>query len=123
VTVPWFQQWYAIWPLVLLPFLDAPARGLALVFGFAVLGKPLWVDPSLYWSKRWAPLPSREIGFALGNLSISWLCALYVIREPALRVWAGVRARLPGRAARPAPALVPVTGEEPKDERPADARD
>lgn len=123
VTVPWFQQWYAIWPLVLLPFLDAPARGLALVFGFAVLGKQLWVDPSLYWSKRWAPLPSREIGFALGNLSISWLCALYVIREPALRVWAGVRARLPGRAARPAPALVPVTGEEPKDERPADARD
>lgn len=114
VTVAWFQQWYAIWPLVLLPFLDAPARSLALVFGFSVLGKQLWVDPSLYWSRRWAPLPAREIGFALGNLAVSWLMAAYVVRPALLRALAAARARLPRwRPAATAshPALVPVTGE------------
>jgi hypothetical protein len=115
VTVPWFQQWYAIWPLVFLPFLDAPARGLALVFGFAVLGKQLWVDPSLYWSRRWAPLPAREIGFALGNLAIPWLYALFVIRDPLVRAY--TRLRQWRRAARPLPrgVLVPVTGPEDED--------
>lgn len=117
VTVPWFQQWYAIWPLVLLPFLDAPARSLALVFGFAVLGKQLWVDPALFWSRRWTPLPSREIGFALGNLAISWLYALFLAREPirrAARAATQVLRRLRPRS-RPTPALIPVTG---KDDHP-----
>lgn len=121
VTVPWFQQWYAIWPLILLPFLDSPARSLALVFGFSVLGKQLWVDPSLYWSRRWAPLPAREIGFALGNLSIAWLMAAYVVRPSLKRALAAIRASLPllRLPLNRRPAFIAITG-KPKDAPPCD---
>ena len=83
VTCGWFQQWYAIWPLVLLPFLEPAARKLVLVLGFSVLGKQLWVDPMIYWSPLWSPLPDREIAFALGNLVVVWLYAFYLTN----RIW------------------------------------
>lgn len=81
VTCPWFQQWYAIWPLVLLPFLEPQARNLALIFGFSVLGKQLWVDPWLYWSAVRSPLPAREIAFAVSNLIFGWLFSLHLLHE------------------------------------------
>lgn len=115
VTVPWFQQWYAIWVVILLPFLEPMAKRLVLVFAFAALGKQLWVDPTLYWSAVWSPLPDREIAFALGNLGVPWLYAIYTLHE----VWKKrlAEARNPARAIellalRPQPIAIPVTGEE-----------
>lgn len=112
VTVPWFQQWYAIWPMVLVPFLPPLARNMALVFSFAVLGKQLWVDPMLYWGRTWSPLPSREIAFAIGNLIFAWLYAAYALNQVRLRRFASPRRESRQPAAPMLGRAVPVTGED-----------
>jgi hypothetical protein len=73
----WFQQWYAIWPLGLVPLL--PGRRLAWLgigFGFAVLSKPLIFEPIWLWPN---PLPDRswlELRLGPSVLAVPWLLAL-----------------------------------------------
>jgi hypothetical protein len=77
VTCLWFQQWYAIWPLVfaaLLPPGHAPR--LAVLFSYAAMSKHLIFGPLLFWPR---PRPSRaelELVFGPAVLLLPWLYAL-----------------------------------------------
>jgi hypothetical protein len=77
VTCLWFQQWYAVWPLGLVPLLsDRRLAWLGVAFGFAVLAKPLVFEPLLLWPN---PYPDRswlEVRLGPAVLSVPWLLAL-----------------------------------------------
>lgn len=76
-TCLWFQQWYAIWPLGLVPLLaDRRLAWLGAAFGFAVLAKPLVFEPLLLWPN---PYPDRswlEVRLGPAVLALPWLLAL-----------------------------------------------
>jgi len=80
LACPWFQVWYAIWPLtlaVLFP-LDA-SLGLALLFSLTMLLKPFVIRPLFFWQ---GPAPSRlwrESHLMLGILGLPWLYSLWIL--------------------------------------------
>ena len=45
VTCLWFQQWYILWLLCLVPLLSEQSRRLALLFGFWIVSKQLIFSP------------------------------------------------------------------------------
>jgi alpha-1,6-mannosyltransferase len=89
LTCFWFQQWYAVWPLGLVPLLPAGQLAwLGVAFGFAVLSKPLVFEPLWLWPH---PFPDRswlELRLGPAVLAVPWLLSLVV-------VWMGWRARSP----------------------------
>ena len=89
-TCLWFQQWYAIWPLGLVPLLPAGQLAcLGVSFGFAVLAKPLIVEPLWMWQR---PSPSRiwlQLRLGPAVLALPWLLALVAL-------WMGRRTRSHG---------------------------
>jgi hypothetical protein len=86
-TCLWFQQWYAVWPLGLVPLLPAGNLiWLGLSYGFAVLLKPLVFEPLWLWPH---PSPDRswlELRLGPAVLALPLLLALAA-------VWAGRRTR------------------------------
>jgi hypothetical protein len=91
VTCLWFQQWYAVWPLGLVPLLPAGHLAwLGVSFSFAVLAKPLIFEPLWLWPH---PQPDRswlELRLGPAVLALPWLLALGAL-------WRGWQARSPGR--------------------------
>jgi hypothetical protein len=74
LTCLWFQQWYVIWPLGLVPLLPSGYLAAAGVFfGFAVLSKPLVFEPLWLWPN---PQPDRawlEVRLGPAVLALPWL--------------------------------------------------
>jgi hypothetical protein len=91
LTCLWFQQWYAVWPLGLVPLLPAGHFAwLGVSFGFAVLSKPLIFEPLWLWPH---PSPDRswlELRLGPAVLALPWLLALGAL-------WMGWRSRSPWR--------------------------
>ncbi len=91
LTCLWFQQWYAVWPLGLVPLLPAGHLAwLGLSFGFAVLSKPLIFEPIWLWPH---PAPDRswlELRLGPSVLALPWLLTLAAL-------WHGWRARAASR--------------------------
>jgi hypothetical protein len=82
VTCLWFQQWYALWPLGLVPLLPAHRAWLGVSLGFAVLAKPLIFEPLWMWPR---PKPSRvwqQLRLGPAVLALPWLLA-------AVALWRG----------------------------------
>jgi hypothetical protein len=89
VTCLWFQQWYAIWPLVIAALLPpGHAPRLAVLFSYAVMSKHLIFGPLLFWAR---PRPSRaelELVFGPAVLLLPWLyalLALWLVRQAKSR--------------------------------------
>jgi hypothetical protein len=88
-TCLWFQQWYSVWPLGLIPLLPTGHLvWLGVSFGFAVLSKPLVLEPLWLWTH---PSPDRswlELRLGPAVLALPWLLTL-------VAVWVGWRTRPP----------------------------
>jgi hypothetical protein len=80
VTCLWFQQWYAIWPLALVPLLPAGyVAGAGVLFGFAVLAKPLLFEPLWLWPN---PQPDRawlELRLGPAVMAVPWLATVAAV--------------------------------------------
>ncbi|NJN95901.1 MAG: hypothetical protein HC875_18235 [Anaerolineales bacterium] len=80
VTCLWFQQWYAIWPLVIAALLPpGHAPRLAVLFGFAAMSKHLIFGPLLFWVRPRPPRAELELIFGPAVLLLPWLYALLVL--------------------------------------------
>jgi len=92
VTILWFQQWYTLWLVGLLPLVSAPGqRLLGLLFPFLALSKQLVAGPLLFWPRPTLSQPGLETRFTLGVLGIPWLVALFsVFQEKARMVLAKI---------------------------------
>jgi hypothetical protein len=83
VTILWFQQWYTLWLLGLVPLLQSTqSRNLGILFGFSALSKQLSIGPYLFYPDYRFPQPWFEILFTLGVLGIVWIYALYTLWKP-----------------------------------------
>jgi hypothetical protein len=88
-TCLWFQQWYAIWPLGLVALLPAQHLvWLGVLFGFAVLGKPLIFEPIWLWPHSPPDRSWLELRLGPSVLAIPWLLTLCA-------TWIGVRKASP----------------------------
>jgi hypothetical protein len=80
LTCLWFQQWYAVWPLGLIPLLEAGHFvWLGVTFSFAVLAKPLIFEPLWLWPH---PSPDRswlELRLGPAVLALPWFLALVAL--------------------------------------------
>jgi hypothetical protein len=89
---PWFQSWYALWPLGIAALLPpGHAARLGALFGYAVLSKPLIFGPLWLWIR---PLPSRmwrELRLGPAVLALPWFYALAVMWRRRWRRWARYR--------------------------------
>jgi hypothetical protein len=86
-TCLWFQQWYVVWVLGLVPLLPGGyIAWSAVFFGFAVLSKPLLFEPLWLWTN---PYPDRqwlELRLGPAVLALPWLVTL-------VAAWLSWRAR------------------------------
>jgi hypothetical protein len=90
VTCLWFQGWYSLWLLALIPLVGSGWRiRLALVFGAAAILKQFVVAPALFLPQPKLSQPQLEIYFTLGVMGLPWL---YCLGE-----W--IAKQLPGRLA------------------------
>ena len=87
VSCLWFQQWYGVWLIGLVPLLPERSRRTALIFGFWVLSKQLIFGPLI------VPVMSRqpetavwlEPLLAFTVLGVPWLYTLLGLRLPRQR--------------------------------------
>lgn len=80
LTCPWFQSWYAIWPLALAALLPPGHQArLGALFGFAVLSKPLVFAPMFLWIRPLPPKTWRELRLGPLVLMIPWLYAAFIV--------------------------------------------
>lgn len=87
LTCPWFQSWYAIWPLALAALLPpGHLARLGALFGFVALSKSLIFAPMFLWIRPLPPKMWRELRLGPTVLVIPWLYALYI-------VWRNLQAR------------------------------
>ncbi|MGD8627423.1 MAG: hypothetical protein PVJ34_23015 [Anaerolineae bacterium] len=88
LTCLWFQQWYMVWPLGLVPLLPTGLAWWGISVGFAVLAKPLIFEPVWLWTH---PSPDRswlEVRLGPSVLAVPWLLTLVAL-------WAGRRRSKP----------------------------
>jgi hypothetical protein len=78
-TCLWFQQWYAIWPLGLVPLLPTGHAWLGVSFGFAVLAKPLVFEPLWLWPYSTPDRGWLELRLGPAVLAVPWLLTLAVL--------------------------------------------
>jgi hypothetical protein len=79
-TCLWFQQWYMVWPLGLVPLLPTGLAWWGISVGFAVLLKPLIFEPIWLWTH---PSPDRswlELRLGPSVLALPWLLTLAALR-------------------------------------------
>ncbi len=80
VTCLWFQQWYAIWPLVIAALLPpGHAPRLAVLFSFAAMSKHLIFGPLLFWVRPRPPRAELELIFGPAVLLLPWLYTLLAL--------------------------------------------
>lgn len=80
VACLWFQQWYVLWLVGLIPFLrSVHARSLAIFFSFAVISKQFIYGPTLLLPHPQHPQPWLEIRFTLGVMAPTWIFALILL--------------------------------------------
>jgi hypothetical protein len=80
VACPWFQSWYAIWPLALAALLPpGHLARLGALFGFAVLSKPLLFGPMFLWIRPLPPKIWRELRLGPAVMLVPWLYGLYIV--------------------------------------------
>lgn len=79
-TCLWFQQWYLVWPLGMIPLLPTGHLvWLGVSFGFVVLSKPLIFEPLWLWPH---PNPDRswlELRLGPAVLALPWLLTLVTV--------------------------------------------
>ncbi len=99
-TCPWFQSWYAVWPLALAALLPpGHLARLGTLFGFAVLSKPLVFGPLFLWIRPLPPKMWRELWLGPTVLMIPWVYALFIVwrnlrtRHETIRPWLTTRRR------------------------------
>jgi hypothetical protein len=82
VVCLWFQQWYSLWLISLVPLLPKRARKMALFFGFWVLSKQLIFAPVLihYILHRPEWVVGLEALLTLSVLGPTWIYALRTIK-------------------------------------------
>ncbi len=99
---PWFQQWYAVWPLGLLPLIGGGALpALGHVFAFVAQSKAFIFAPAFLWMDPFPAQTWRELRLGLTVLGPVWLFALMTLP------FAG---RAPARAVKKAGADLAATG-------------
>jgi len=81
ITCLWFQQWYCVWLVCLVPFLPPKSRNLALVFSFWIISKqlifgPIYV-PKLFWHPE--TYPTLEPLYVLTVLGVPLLYTLWIL--------------------------------------------
>jgi hypothetical protein len=87
LTCLWFQQWYAVWPLGLVPLLPTGQLAwLGIAFGFAVLSKPLVFEPLWLWPQSNPGRSWIEVRLGPAILALPWALTIIV-------VWMGRRGR------------------------------
>jgi alpha-1,6-mannosyltransferase len=80
VACPWFQVWYALWPLAIaIPLLPAEELGLAILFSFTALLKAFFTRPLFIWNIAYPDRFDREIVLILGSLSLVWIYSAYLV--------------------------------------------
>jgi hypothetical protein len=90
VACPWFQVWYALWPLAIaIPLLPSAELGLALLFSFTALLKAFFTRPLFIWNNSPAERFDREIILILGSLSLAWIASAWMILRRRRRDHAG----------------------------------
>ena len=89
VTVPWFQNWYSLWPLVLAVVLP-PGRAarLGYVFAFATLSKPFIFAPMFIWPLPTPPEYWRELRLGPAVMAVPLAYAAWAMAD-SLRCRAG----------------------------------
>ncbi len=87
VACPWFQVWYALWPLaVAIPLLPSRELGLAILFSFTALLKAFFTRPLFIWNFTYPERFYREIVLVLGSMSLAWIYS-------AVLIWKRIRRR------------------------------
>ncbi len=77
---PWFESWYAIWPLTIAALLPpGHAARLAALFGLVVVGKRLLIEPIWLWTWPLPPRDWRELRLSLAMLIIPWTYLLFAL--------------------------------------------
>lgn len=86
VACPFFQVWYAIWPIVIAaPLLSGAEIGLAVLFSFTALLKAFFVRPLWFWNNPNPDRLVRETTVMLGSLGLAWLFSTILIIKSARR--------------------------------------
>jgi hypothetical protein len=86
VTIPWFQNWYSLWPLglaVVLP--PGRAARLGFIFAIATLSKPFIFGPIFLWPIPTPPEPWRELRLGPAVMAVPLVYALWGIANEAHR--------------------------------------
>jgi hypothetical protein len=82
VTVPWFQNWYSLWPLGLAVVMQ-PGRAarLGYVFAFATLSKPFIFGPMFIWPIPIPPEYWRELRLGPAVMAVPLAYALWAVGD------------------------------------------
>ncbi|MEP6895199.1 MAG: hypothetical protein ABI986_06295, partial [Chloroflexota bacterium] len=81
VTCLWFQQWYILWLLCLVPLLSEQSRRLALLFGFWIVSKQLIFSPHFVPIIYFKPETGIRLEpiYVLTVFGVPWLYALWML--------------------------------------------
>lgn len=81
VTCLWFQQWYSLWLLCLVPLLSEPNRRLALLFGSWIVSKQLIFGPHFVPIIYFKPETGIRVEpiYVLTVFGVPWLYALWIL--------------------------------------------
>jgi hypothetical protein len=94
-TCLWFQQWYLIWPLGMIPLLPTGYLvWLGVSFGFSVLSKPLVFEPLWLWTRSSFDRSWLELRLGPAVLAFPWLLILVLMCKVC---WTRIRTRLEAR--------------------------
>ncbi|MHC1782675.1 MAG: hypothetical protein AB9891_07945 [Anaerolineaceae bacterium] len=86
VACPWFQVWYALWPLAIaIPLIPAEELGLAILFSFTALLKAFFTRPLFIWNFTYPDRFDREIVLIIGSLSLVWIYSAYLLARKVCR--------------------------------------
>jgi hypothetical protein len=94
-TCLWFQQWYLIWPLGMIPLLPTGYLvWLGVSFGFTALSKPLVFEPLWLWTRSSFDRSWLELRLGPAVLAFPWLLTLVLMWKVC---WPRIRIRLRAR--------------------------
>jgi hypothetical protein len=81
VTCLWFQQWYSVWLLCLVPLLSEQSRRFALLFGFWIISKQLIFGPHFVPIIYFKPQTGIRLEpiYVLTVFGVPWLYALWML--------------------------------------------
>ncbi|MEP7137399.1 MAG: hypothetical protein ABI904_20940 [Chloroflexota bacterium] len=87
VTCLWFQQWYSLWLLCLVPLVSEQSRRFALLFGFWIVSKQLIFGPHFVPIIYFKPETGIRLEpiYVLTVFGVPWLYALWILVSKRIR--------------------------------------